>query len=83
MHGRLTRADWQTRKYTGYSKRKVQLQFRPTGSRYASLGTTTSARKGVLQKTVVASVDGCYRFVFAGSSTTHKVTSTSDCVDVR
>lgn len=81
--GKLTRANWETRKYAGYTKRKVSLQFKPSGGSYAAVGTTTSAKKGKLKKTVVAHVDGCYRFVFAGSSTTRTVTSTPDCVDVR
>ncbi|WP_375429698.1 hypothetical protein [uncultured Friedmanniella sp.] len=81
--GQLTRANWQSRKYAGYTKRKVTLQFKPTGGSYASVGATTSAKKGALKKTVTATTDGCYRFVFVGSSTTRKVTSTSDCVDVR
>lgn len=81
--GKLTRANWQTRKYTGYTKRTVTLQFKPAGGTYASVGTVTSHTKGAVKKTVTAKVDGCYRFVFAGSSTTSKVTSTPDCVDVR
>lgn len=83
VSGRLTRANWETRRYAGYPKRTVQLQFKPAGGAYASVGNTTSASKGALRKSVVATVDGCYRFVFPGSSTTSKVTSISDCVDVR
>ncbi|WP_375423811.1 hypothetical protein [uncultured Friedmanniella sp.] len=81
--GKLTRANWETRKYAGYTKRKVQLEFRPTGGTYGLVSTVTSHGKGAVQKTVTADVDGCYRFVFTGSSTTRKVTSKADCVDVR
>lgn len=81
--GKLTRASWSSRKYAGYARRKVQLQFRTTDGAYASVGTVTSRSKGGVRKTVTARVDGCYRFVFAGNSTTRQVTSIPDCVDVR
>jgi hypothetical protein len=81
--GKLERADWQTLRYHGYSKRKVQLQWRsPTGT-YHSVATTTTADDGSVRLRVIAKRDGCYRFSFAGSSTTQAVTSRGDCVDVR
>ncbi len=83
IRGKLTRASWNSRKYVGYSKRKVTLQFRTANGSYASVGTVTSGSKGAVKKAVTASVDGCYRFVFAGNSTTRRATSTPDCVDVR
>lgn len=83
VSGKLTRANWDKRKYAGYAKRKVQLQFRTSGGTYATVATVTSSHKGAVKKTVTAKVDGCYRFVFAGSSTTRTVTSVADCVDVR
>lgn len=80
--GHLTRASWESRKYRGYVKRHVQVQFRPTGGAYAKVATITSGSKGRLKKTLTATTDGCYRFVYAGSSTTNKATAAGDCVQV-
>ena len=81
--GTLTRANWQTRRYAGYTGRDVQLQFKPTGGTYAKVGKATSGTGGRLSTRVRATEDGCFRYVFGGSSTTAKVTSGGDCVDVR
>jgi hypothetical protein len=83
VKGKLTRADWQTAKYAGYTKQKVQLQFRPTNGAYAAVKAVTSGTGGALTTSVTATRDGCYRFAFAGSSTTSKVTGAQDCIDVR
>jgi hypothetical protein len=83
VKGTLTRADWQAAKYVGYTQRKVQLQFKPTNGAYAAVKTVTSGSGGSLRTSVTANRDGCYRFVFAGSSTTSKVTGAGDCIDVR
>jgi hypothetical protein len=83
VKGRLTRANWQTAKYAGYTQQQVQLQFKPTSGSYAAVKTVTSGTGGALATSVKATRDGCYRFVFAGSSTTSKVTAAPDCVDVR
>jgi len=83
VSGTLQRADWQTLRYTGYTQRDVQLQFKPTGGSWAAVKTATSGKSGRLSTTVKAGQDGCYRFVFGGSSTTAKATSGADCVDVR
>jgi hypothetical protein len=81
--GTLTRASWDSLKYGGYTKRDVRLQFKPAGGAYSTVKTIPSASAGALRTTVTASKDGCFRLVFGGSATTSKVTSTSDCVDVR
>ncbi|MFD8573443.1 hypothetical protein [Streptomyces sp. NPDC059639] len=84
VKGALTRANWDTAKYAGYTKQKVTLQFRKkTSSTYSTLKTVTSDSKGNLSTTVKASADGYFRYKFAGTSTTPAVTSTSDFVDVR
>jgi hypothetical protein len=81
--GKLQRADWQTLRYRGYGKRAVQLEWRsPKGSYHRVAGTTTAA-DGSVRLRVTAKRDGCYRFSYAGSSTTQAVTSKGDCVDVR
>ncbi|MET8690612.1 calcium-binding protein [Streptomyces sp. NPDC004732] len=82
--GALTRANWDTLKYAGYTKQSVQLQYKKKGaSSYTTLKTVKSDTKGNLKTTVKASADGYFRYVFAGTSTTPAVTSTSDFVDVR
>ena len=80
--GTLQRADWQTLRYRGFGKRKVELQWRSGGGTYRRVSTTTTAADGSLRVRVTAKRDGCYRFVYAGSSTTQAVTSRGDCVDV-
>ncbi|MFC8131430.1 calcium-binding protein [Streptomyces sp. NPDC057302] len=81
--GALTRANWETSKYAGYTKQSVKLQYKKKGATsYSTLKTITSDTKGNLKTTVKASADGYYRYVFAGTSTTPAVTSTSDFVDV-
>lgn len=81
--GALTRANWDTSKYAGYTKQSVKLQYKKKGATsYSTLKTVTSDSKGNLKTTVTASSDGYYRYVFAGTSTTPAVTSTSDFVDV-
>ncbi|MEU6991556.1 calcium-binding protein [Streptomyces sp. NPDC046465] len=82
--GALTRANWDTSKYAGYTKQSVQLQYKKKGAgSYSTLKTVKSDTKGNLKTTVKASADGYFRYVFAGTSTTPAVTSTSDFVDVR
>ncbi|MYT72168.1 MULTISPECIES: hypothetical protein [unclassified Streptomyces] len=84
VKGALTRANWDTSKYAGYTVQKVTLQYRKkTSSTYTTLKTVTSDSKGNLSTTVKASADGYFRYKFAGTSTTPAVTSTSDFVDVR
>ena len=81
--GMLDRANWETGKYTGYTKQKVKLQFQPKGGTWATLKTVTTGSKGKLSTTVKAGKDGCYRYSFAGTSTTATKTSSADCIDVR
>jgi hypothetical protein len=83
VSGALTRANWETLKYAGYPGRTVRLQFKPTGGSWATVKTATSGKGGTVTTTVKATKDGCFRFVFPGSSTTAKATSGADCVDVR
>ncbi|HEX2417644.1 MAG TPA: hypothetical protein VHJ83_05905 [Micromonosporaceae bacterium] len=82
--GALTRASWETRNYTGYSGQSVTLQFRlASGSTYNNVKTVTSSSTGSVSTTTTATADGCWRFSFAGTTTTSPVTSTADCVDVQ
>ncbi|MHB9851754.1 hypothetical protein [Streptomyces sp. Tue6028] len=82
--GKVTRANWATKKYDAYSGRTVSLQFRAKGAdTYKTVKKGTTSSTGGLKTTVTASVDGYYRWVYYGNSTTGVATSTADYVDVR
>ncbi|MGW1889959.1 DUF5707 domain-containing protein [Streptomyces sp. NPDC002004] len=82
--GALTRANWDTHKYAGYTVQPVKLQFRKKdSSTYSTVKTVTSSSTGSLKTTVTASVDGYWRYSFAGTSTTPAVNATGDFVDVQ
>ncbi|MPY54996.1 hypothetical protein [Streptomyces acidicola] len=82
--GQITRADWNTHKYAGYSGRTVSLQFREKGaSSYTTVKKVTSGSTGGLKTTVTAGKDGYWRWVYYGNSTTGSAKSAADFVDVR
>ncbi|CAL9502923.1 hypothetical protein [Streptomyces sp. enrichment culture] len=82
--GKLSRANWETHKYHGYSTQSVQLQFRKkNSSTYTTVKTIKTSTTGQLKTTVKASVDGYYRYNFAGTSTTPAVKAAGDFVDVK
>ncbi|MDX3585223.1 hypothetical protein [Streptomyces europaeiscabiei] len=81
---KLTRANWDTNKFPAYGGQSVKLQFKKKGtSVYKDVKTVKTSSAGALKTTVKATVDGTYRFVFAGSSGTAAVTSAADAVDVK
>jgi hypothetical protein len=81
--GALTRANWETNKYAGYTKQKVALQFRKKGSTtYKTLKTVTTDSHGGLKTTYKATTSGYWRYLFAGTSTTPAVKATGDYVKV-
>jgi hypothetical protein len=82
--GKLSRANWETLTYAGYSTQSVKLQFRKkSSSTYTTLKTIKTSTTGALKTTTKATVDGYYRFSFAGTSTTPAVSAAGDYVDVR
>ncbi|GAA3776487.1 DUF5707 domain-containing protein [Streptomyces chiangmaiensis] len=82
--GKLTRANWETHDYRGYTNQPVKLQFRKAGTTtYSTIKTVYTDSYGNLKTTVTASADGYWRWNFAGSSTTPSVTATGDYVDVQ
>ncbi|MEV2255722.1 calcium-binding protein [Streptomyces sp. NPDC050147] len=82
--GSLTRANWETYKYAGYTGQPVKLQFRKKGSSaYTTVKTVTTGSLGALKTNVKAATDGYWRWSFADTSTTHPATTTADYVDVR
>ncbi|WP_215448523.1 hypothetical protein [Streptomyces sp. ATCC 21386] len=81
--GKLTRANWSTKKYDGYGGRTVSLQFKAKGTdTFKTVKKATTSSTGALKTTVTASADGSYRWVYYGNSTTGVATSASDYVDV-
>ncbi|MER5752995.1 DUF5707 domain-containing protein [Streptomyces sp. NPDC002088] len=82
--GKLARANWETFKYAGYTVQPVKLQFRKKGSNtYTTIKTIKTNSTGNLSTTVKASVDGYFRYSFAGTSTTPAITTAGDFVDVK
>ncbi len=81
--GSLTRADWETLTYRGYGDKSVKFQWRSTKGSYRPLKTVTSTSEGTLKSTIKATRDGCFRYVFMGSTNTAPVTSAGDCIDVK
>ncbi|MFF7545302.1 hypothetical protein ACFZCU_17000 [Streptomyces canus] len=82
--GKLARANWDTNTYAGYSTQPVKLQFRKAGSStYTTLKTIKTTSTGALKTTTTATVDGYYRYSFAGTTTTPAVSAAGDYVDVQ
>ncbi|MCN9243310.1 DUF5707 domain-containing protein [Streptomyces sp. RY43-2] len=82
--GKLSRANWETEKYAGYTVQPVKLQFRKKGSNtYTTVKTIKSDSKGNLKTTVKASTSGYYRYSFAGTSTTPAVNAAGDYIQVK
>ncbi|MET9897929.1 calcium-binding protein [Streptomyces sp. NPDC006446] len=82
--GKLTRANWDTDVYAGYTAQPVKLQFRKAGtSTYTTIKTVSTSSTGDLQTTTTASADGYWRWNFAGTTTTPAVSATGDYVDVQ
>ncbi|MGW1404295.1 hypothetical protein ACWCRF_38065 [Streptomyces sp. NPDC002405] len=82
--GKLTRANWESREYSGYSGQAVKLQFRKKGTTtYKTLKTVRTNSTGSLKTTTKATVDGYYRFSFAGTTTTPAVNAPGDLVRVK
>lgn len=82
--GKLTRANWATGTYTGYTSQQATLQFRAKNATgYTTVKTVTSGTGGALKTTTKATKDGYYRYVFAGTASTASATAAGDYIDVR
>ncbi|MYT77479.1 hypothetical protein YW3DRAFT_06465 [Streptomyces sp. MnatMP-M77] len=82
--GKLTRANWDTGTYKGYSGQAVKLQFKKKGAKsYTTVKTVKTSSTGALKTTVKASADGYWRYSFAGTSTTPAVSAAGDYLDVK
>jgi hypothetical protein len=84
VKGTLTRASWSSGKYVAMANQTVSLQFKAAGaSSYTTLKTVTSSSTGALSTTTTATVDGAYRYSYAGIGTTHGTSAAGDSVDVQ
>lgn len=82
--GKLTRANWDTATYKGYSKQSVKLQFKKKGAKsYSTVKTVKTSSTGTLKATVKASSDGTWRYSFVGTPSTSAVSATGDYLDVK
>ncbi|MFD3880693.1 DUF5707 domain-containing protein [Streptomyces microflavus] len=82
--GKLTRANWDTGTYKGYSKQAVKLQFKKKGAKsYSTVKTVKTSSTGTLKTTVKASSDGTWRYSFAGTPSTPMVSAKGDYLDVK
>ncbi|MFD8258240.1 hypothetical protein ACFV19_04675 [Streptomyces griseoluteus] len=82
--GKVTRANWETRKYTSYGDRPVSLQFKPSGAAsYTTVKKVYANSSGDLRTTVKASRTGTWRWVYYGNTTTGPSTSSGDNVVVK
>ncbi|MFF2523147.1 hypothetical protein [Streptomyces liangshanensis] len=81
--GKLSRANWTDRKYHGFTKQVVKLQYKKAGGTYSTVRTATTDSKGNLRATVKASAAGSWRWAFAGTTTTMKVDSPGDAVTLK
>ncbi|MGW1728057.1 hypothetical protein ACWCQK_34800 [Streptomyces sp. NPDC002306] len=82
--GRLTRADWETNTYRGFTSQPVKLQFRKKGSTvYTTLKTIKSDSAGNLKTTVKATVDGDFRYLYEGVTVASPAAPAGDFVDVK
>ncbi|MGW0706460.1 calcium-binding protein [Streptomyces sp. NPDC002643] len=82
--GKLTRANWDTLDYRGYTNQPAKLQFRKAGTTtYTTIKTVNTSSTGTLTTTAPASTDGYWRWNFTGTSTTPPAKATGDFVDVQ
>lgn len=81
--GKVTRANWETRKYASYGGRLVSLQFKPSGAAsYTTVKKVYANSSGDLRTTVKASKTGTWRWVYYGNTTTGAAMSSGDNVVV-
>ncbi|MFE7137348.1 hypothetical protein ACFVAG_06340 [Streptomyces sp. NPDC057644] len=82
--GKVTRANWETRKYASYGGRHVSLQFKPAGSTaYTTVKKVYGNSSGNLKTTVKATKTGTWRWVYYGNTTTGASKSSGDNVVVK
>ncbi|MER7813628.1 calcium-binding protein [Streptomyces sp900116325] len=82
--GTLTRANWDTNAYAGYSGQAVTLQYKKSGSStYTTVKKVTTDKSGRLRTAVTANSAGTWRWTFAGTGTTNTATAYGDSVALK
>ncbi|MEV7244426.1 hypothetical protein AB0N92_24710 [Streptomyces sp. NPDC093248] len=84
VSGKLTRANWEHLKYSGFTGQDVKLQFKAAGAaHYRTVKTVRTGDAGKLSAKVTATSAGSWRWHFPGTTTTARVTSAGDAVSLR
>ncbi|MFJ7156178.1 hypothetical protein ACIQUQ_14680 [Streptomyces sp. NPDC101118] len=83
VKGTLTGSAWEYGAATALPSQKVDLQFRKSGSTtWTTVGSGTTDAGGAVTVSATATVDGGWRFKYAGTSTSASKSSSTDYVDV-
>ncbi|MET8944545.1 hypothetical protein ABZX30_13405 [Streptomyces sp. NPDC004542] len=84
VSGKLTRANWEDLKYHGFTAQDVKLQFKAAGAgHYRTLKTVRTGDAGKLSTKVTANSAGSWRWYFPGTTTTARVVSAGDAVNLK
>ncbi|MFD7695446.1 hypothetical protein [Streptomyces sp. NPDC059805] len=82
--GKLSRANWEDLKYRGYTGQTVKLQYRKAGTaHYSTVKTVKTDSSGKLSTKVTATSAGSWRWFFPGTTTTARVVSPGDAVQLK
>ncbi|MGW3108468.1 hypothetical protein [Streptomyces sp. NPDC001100] len=82
--GKLSRANWEDRKYHGYPGQQVRLQFKKTGAaHYSTVKTVTTGNVGQLTAKVTVTAAGSWRWYFPGTTTTSLKASAGDILNLK
>ncbi|MEU6141693.1 hypothetical protein ABZ848_15150 [Streptomyces sp. NPDC047081] len=84
VSGKLSRANWEDRKYHGFTGQQVKLQFKKKGAaHYSTVKTVTTGDAGKLTTKVTVTSAGRWRWYFPGTTTTSLKVSTGDTLDLK
>ncbi|MFD4561849.1 hypothetical protein ACFWP5_47360 [Streptomyces sp. NPDC058469] len=82
--GKLSRANWEDRKYHGFTGQQVRLQFRKKGAaHYSTVKTVTTDGTGKLTTKVTVTSAGSWRWYFPGTTTTSLKASAGDALNLK
>jgi hypothetical protein len=82
--GKLARADWEDRKYHGFTGQQVKLQLKKKGAaHYSTVKTVTTGAAGKLTTKVTVTSAGSWRWYFPGTTTTSLKPSAGDTLNLK
>ncbi|MFI5882858.1 hypothetical protein [Streptomyces sp. NPDC051554] len=82
--GKLSRANWEDRKYHGFTGQQVKLQFKKKGAaHYVTVKTVTTNSTGNLTTKVTVTSAGSWRWYFPGTTTTSLKASAGDTLNLK